>query len=76
MVGFKLLVDSSYENLIEVAKTLMEKNNCDYVLANDLSSINKTSHKGYLLSKNGNVACAKNKQAIAKLIVKELLCKN
>ena len=39
LVGFKLLDGVSKEELIEVAKRLQNKNNCDLVVANDLSNI-------------------------------------
>lgn len=41
LVGFKLLDGVSKEELITVAKKLRDKNKCDLVVANDLSSIRK-----------------------------------
>ena len=39
LFGFKLLDGVSHEELIEVATRLREKNQADYIIANDLSTI-------------------------------------
>ena len=39
LVGFKLLVDVDENILLDEAKLLMERNDCDLVLANDATSI-------------------------------------
>ncbi|WP_206858732.1 phosphopantothenate--cysteine ligase [Candidatus Enterococcus mangumiae] len=73
IVGFKLLVDVSKEQLLEVAKKSLITNQTDYILANDLTQINETRHHGYLLSKNGEVTEAYTKQEIAQCIVSTIL---
>jgi phosphopantothenate--cysteine ligase len=47
LVGFKLLEGVSNEELIKVAKAQMEKNDCDFVWANDI-----TGQQGFLINKN------------------------
>ncbi|KAF1295671.1 phosphopantothenate--cysteine ligase [Enterococcus sp. JM4C] len=69
LVGFKLLVGVEKEELLDVARTNLKKNQADYVLANDLESINETQHIGYLVSEDGVVATGHTKQEIAALIV-------
>ena len=41
LIGFKLLSNVSDEKLIDVSKKLMQKNNCNAVVANDLKNISK-----------------------------------
>lgn len=68
LVGFKLLVDVSEHELIQVGTALLEKNNCDFVLANDLEQINAKQHKGFLIDKNGKITTANTKKDIARLV--------
>ena len=73
LVSFKLLVDVSKEELFNVAMTSMKKNNGDFVLANDLQSIQGDQHLGYLLDHKGNlVGEATTKEQIASLILTAL----
>lgn len=76
IIGFKLLVDVSKEQLLAVAKESILKNRTDYLLANDLTEITEQSHHGYLLSANGAVKEAQTKQEIATLIVQTILQTN
>lgn len=69
LVGFKLLVDVPMIELLNVAKASLEKNQADFVLANDLTEISGENHYGYLLNKNGKVKEAKTKSEIAELII-------
>lgn len=73
IVGFKLLSGSTSENLIDVAYELLLKNGCNYVFANDYSSIKEGEHKGYLINYGRFVFPATGKEAIAKLIAKTVL---
>lgn len=70
LVGFKLLVDASIEELSYEAKKQIEKNNCDFVLANDLLSIKDDEHIGYLFNKDLDYEQFKTKQEIAKGILR------
>lgn len=72
LVGFKLLVNVSKEELFQVAEASRKKSHADYVLANDLTSIEANQHTGYLLDATGIVAQAETKQGIAQLIVNQL----
>ncbi len=73
LVGFKLLVDVSKEELLQVAQNSLQKNQADYVLANDLTSIGQGKHRGYLIDHTGAITGqAESKEAIAQLIVKTI----
>lgn len=71
LVGFKLLDGVSYEELIEVAKRLRDKNKCDLVVANDLSTIRNGEHVAYIIDREDNVEEAHGKEDIAKKLVKK-----
>ena len=45
LVGFKLLSGVPHEELIDVGFRLLQKNDCDFVMANDLHEIGKDFHK-------------------------------
>ncbi|MEG0254849.1 phosphopantothenate--cysteine ligase [Vagococcus sp.] len=53
LIGFKLLVDVSEEELVNVAKESIIKNQADWILANDLTTINGDNHIGLLVSNSG-----------------------
>lgn len=68
LIGFKLLDDVSKEELIKVAKALRDKNNCDYVIANDLKDINANNHIAYIINKDNKIIKADTKEEIASSI--------
>ncbi|KAF1300790.1 MULTISPECIES: phosphopantothenate--cysteine ligase [Enterococcus] len=72
LVGFKLLVGVSKEELIHVAQENLKKNQADFILANDLESISGEQHLGYLVDSAGILAQAQTKSAIADMIVTAL----
>ena len=73
LVGFKLLSDVSKEELIATARESLVKNNADFVLANDLSTIDNNQHIGYLIDRNWQIIGeAKTKTDIAHLIFKTI----
>ena len=72
LVGFKLLDGVSKNELISVAKQLRDKNNCDLVVANDLSSIRNGNHTGFIIDKEDTVEEAHGKDDIAKHLVKKM----
>jgi phosphopantothenate-cysteine ligase len=76
LVGFKLLDGVSKEELVTVAKKLRDKNKCDLVVANDLSSIRKGNHTAYIIDKEDNIEEAKVKEDIAKKIVRRINYEN
>ena len=65
VVGFKLLDDVAQEELFSVAKRLMEKNDCDFVLANDYTTVKAGQHTGYLMARGGGYETFVGKPAIA-----------
>lgn len=74
LVGFKLLDNVSREELINVASNLKEKNDADYIVANDLSKIGKGKHWALIVGNNGIEGECNTKKEIAKKI-EELLFK-
>lgn len=72
LVGFKLLSNVSLETLIDTGYNLLLKNNCDLVLANDLSGINELGHRGFLISPDKTYETFETKTQIAKGIVKRV----
>ena len=71
LIGFKLLVDVDKKELFQVARTSLNSNQMDYVLANDLSHISADRHLAYLLD-NTNAYEARTKAEIADLIFEKV----
>ena len=71
-MGFKLLSSVPHEELISVASALMEKNDCDFVLANDLSEIGAGMHRGYLIHRDGKVDEMATKDEIGRMIARRI----
>ncbi|MBF0779341.1 phosphopantothenate--cysteine ligase [Streptococcus cuniculi] len=72
LIGFKLLVDVSKEELFQVARASLITNQADYILTNDLADICPTRHGAYLIDQE-NVYPAQTKEEIADLILDKLL---
>lgn len=72
LVGFKLLSGVPHRELIDVATKLMDKNSCDFVLANDLSEIGPGKHVGYLVHRDGQVDTMQTKTEIAHMIARRI----
>jgi len=72
LVGFKLLTNVPKEELIETGFRLLQKNDCDLVLANDLSEIQGDRHVGHLITQNGNYETFTTKKEIAEAIVRKV----
>ena len=73
LVGFKLLDGVPKETLIQVAKNLRDKNNCDLVVANDLDIIRKGEHIAYLIDKEDKIEEALGKDEIAQKLVRKIM---
>lgn len=73
LIGFKLLEDVSKDYLLEIAGRLMDKNDCDYVLANDLKDIKEGNHKALLLNKDKSYIEINGKEDIAIEISKVII---
>lgn len=71
LIGFKLLVDVSKEELFAVARQSIEHNGADYILVNDLTDIKGNQHIAYLVDKTSEVQ-AHTKEEIAQLILETL----
>jgi phosphopantothenate-cysteine ligase len=69
IVGFKLLDGVSEKELLDTASNLLEKNRCDFVLANDMKTVNTPCHCGYLLNHQGDTVYCRGKNEIADGIV-------
>jgi phosphopantothenate-cysteine ligase len=73
IVGFKLLAGVSEEELVRVGYDLLKKNDCNYVLANDMKYLDRGKHIGHLIDRNGSYTTHNSKEEIAKAITKKLL---
>ena len=69
LVGFKLLDNVPLDTLIDKGFGVLTKNNCSFVLANDLKDIEGEKHIGYLIDKNKNFTEYTTKAEIAEAIV-------
>lgn len=71
LVGFKLLVDVSQDQLLSVARASLEKNQAEMIVANDLSEIQDGKHRAYLVTKDA-VQIAETKLEIAQEIYRHI----
>ena len=51
----------------------MEKNDCDFVLANDLKEIGADFHRGYLIHRDGSYDIMETNEEIADMIADRVL---
>lgn len=65
LIGFKLLTDVDEKTLENTARNLLIKNRCDFVVANDLTKINKDKHEAILVDKEKIVDRFNTKENIA-----------
>lgn len=72
LVGFKLLEGVSKDELYQVASRLREKNNADFIVANDLAKIGNGKHWAMILNEDGIVTECTTKKEIAKALEKLL----
>ena len=72
LIGFKLLDGISKEELLRVASNLREKNNADYIVANDLSKVGKGKHYATIINEDGIFKECETKEEIAKSLRKIL----
>lgn len=73
LVGFKLLVGSTEDELIAAAQRSVVENNCDFVVANDLHDLKQNNHKIMLVGKDW-VTHHKKEEAVGSILdkIKEL----
>ena len=67
LIGFKLLVNVTKEELLKTARASLIKNQAEIIVANDLTEISNQEHKAYLVGKD-NVTQAQSKEEIAQLL--------
>lgn len=73
LVGFKFEVDKSNEELIDIAFESLNKNDCDYVVANDKAEMKlKNEHVAYIIDKNKNIIKCESKLSIAMKLLEKL----
>ena len=72
LVGFKLTENKTEEERIEIANFQAIKNNCDYVLVNDITEIKGDMHKAILINKDKHYYLS-SKEEIATKIVEVIL---
>lgn len=73
LVGFKLLSNVPHEELIDVGYHLLQKNDCSFVLANDLAEIGRDHHRGYLIHPDKSYDTMETNEEIADMIAKRVL---
>ncbi len=75
LVGFKLLDGVPEQELLRVGYELLVKNNCDFVLTNDLQKIHDNNHAGMLIKPNKSFVPLNTKAEIATEIVQNVISK-
>jgi phosphopantothenate---cysteine ligase (CTP) len=74
-VGFKLLVNSTDEELIAAAQESLKSNGCDMVVANDLRDIQQNNHRLLIVTPNNIVIKTKGEQvsSLASVLVDQII---
>ncbi|MGT2826764.1 phosphopantothenate--cysteine ligase [Streptococcus himalayensis] len=67
LIGFKLLVDVSREELLDVARRSLIHNQADLIVANDLADIGTEQHRAYLVERD-KVTPVATKEEIAQTL--------
>jgi len=67
LIGFKLLVNVTKEELLKTARASLIKNQAEIIVANDLTKISNQEHRAYLIGKD-TVIQAQSKEEIAQLL--------
>ena len=75
LIGFKLLVDVSKEELLTVARASLIKNKAEIIVANDLYDISNNQHHAFLV-KQDSVIEANTKEEIAQQLVTHIHTKD
>lgn len=71
LIGFKLLVDVSPQELIQVARDSLIKNQAEVIVANDLQTISAGKHRAYLVDAHSQEVF-ETKEAIAQAIYERI----
>ena len=67
LIGFKLLVNVTKEELLKTARASLIKNQAEIIVVNDLTEISNQEHRAYLVGKE-TVTQAQSKEEIAQLL--------
>lgn len=67
LIGFKLLVNVTKEELLKTARDSLIKNQAEIIVANDLTEISNHGHRAYLVGKD-TVTQAQSKEEITQLL--------
>ena len=65
LIGFKLLVGVPESDLVDAAKESIQKNQADFIVANDLENISNTTHKALIINRDGIQKRCNTKREIA-----------
>jgi len=71
LVGFKLLVDSTQEELISAARKSCINNGCDFVVANDLRDIQNDDHQIIVVTPNSETIYYQRQCNLAEIVAKK-----
>ena len=74
LVKFKLEVARTTEELLDIAKTSREHSRAELIVANDLTQMDATRHRAYLLDRSGVVAEVATTEALAAALT-DVLCR-
>jgi phosphopantothenate-cysteine ligase len=72
-VGFKLTSGLAEKETIQAGHSLLIKNDCDFVLANDTADLSPKGHKGLLVKRDGSFEVYHGKAEIAENIARVTL---
>lgn len=75
LVGFKLLAGVNEDVLLHTGHELLVKNDCDFVLANDMEKIKADKHEGILIEKDRTFSRLYSKQDIAEAIASKVFAR-
>lgn len=73
LVGFKLLSGSDTETLLEAGYSLLLRNQCDFVFANDAKNVSHDRHSGILINPDRSYIEISSKHEIAKAIAANIV---
>ena len=71
LIGFKLLVDTSEDHLVDIARKSLIKNKADLIIANDLTKISAKQHRAIFVEKE-QLQTAQTKEEIAELLLEKI----
>lgn len=74
LIGFKFEVNKTHEELIDIAYESLQKNDCDFVVANDKQEMKeKNEHIAYIIDKDKNITNCVGKYEISENLFKKII---